>query len=266
MNLLDSPWFLQLVEKQSKAPADRLVAVFRVIGLWISAPGVRELLLQQYGGERYSLRGHDHLRRFLSDTAISARATNPATLTNQLVILLQGAIAEELRNPEAQAMQGAIQAAQAVVLTTCRSRRVWQRYALFAGAAAASLLAGVLILPLQVQPDAALARLASAPATPAPPRASPHISPDTISAVLLLRSRLEQGICPSPQLLAMTQDQLAAYQEIVSLHFADNANVDWNNMHAFMDWYANALSTECYMAPANGHTTVAWVTSQDNAR
>lgn len=263
MDLLDSPWFLQMVEKQGKAPAERLLAVFRVIAQWIAAPGMRELLAQQHAATPLALHAHTQLRHFLLDTAAAARAASPAILANQLVILLQGALAEELRNPGAQAMQGALQAAEAVISSACRSRV--PRLKLFTGALAASLLAGMLTLHAWNWSQAPTPGMLAVAAVPAAQRAA-SISPETISAVLLLRSRLEQGICPAPELLVMTQEQIVAYQEIVNLQLSDDAHVDWNNMRAFMNWYANTRSSGCYMAPANGHTTVAWVTDQKNAR
>lgn len=255
MNLLDSPWFLQMAETQARTPADRLVAVFRVIAQWVAAPGVRDQLARDHAEQ--PLAGHAELRRYLHDTAAAARAANPGVLASQLVILLQGALAEELRNPQAQAMQGAVQAAQAIVASTCRAGRHWQRARLFGGALAASLLAGVLTLH---------GWSSAQPVTPAPlaaAHAQPRtagLSPETLSAALLLHDRIEQGICPAPQLIAMNQDQVAAYQRIASLSLAGSAQADDDRLRAFLHWYASTRASECYMAPANGHTTVAWVT------
>lgn len=266
MNLFESPWFFQMVESQGKTPADKLVGIFRIIRAWMSAPGIREQLLLERPGEHPTLQIQTKLRYLLLDLAKSAKARNPETLANQLAILLQGAVAEELRDPGSGALESAIQAAQAVVSSACPSAGKKSFPLKLTGALAAGLLVGYISfsddfkgdIPTSHHPSSMLA-IAVSLTNPASP---PEISPDTIAAALALNHRFQQGICPTPQLLALTKNQAEAYTRVINFQFSGATKTDWKNIRAFMDWYARTLMTECYIPPSNGHTMVTWAPSQ----
>lgn len=271
MKLLESPWFFRMVEAQAETPAERLIAVFSVTEAWISAPGIRENLSRDYAESSHALYSSIKLKEFLTASAMSAKAQNPASLVNQLVILLQGAVVEEMRNPEMHAIAEAGKAARAVVARSCpgdRKRAVRDR--MLGGLAAA-----VLVATIGYYPAMQLKQAGDAHSTLAAHRnsfivpASSHsggASPDSVYAVLALQEQIQNGTCPAPQLLALPPGQVTAYMNIINFRTPDNPAADRENIRAFLAWFDKTRSSECYSPPANGHTTVAWVSRQTVAR
>lgn len=270
MKLLESPWFFRMVEAQAKTPAERLIAIFNVTEAWISAPGIRENLSRDYAENHLALYSSIKLKEFLTAAAMSAKAQHPASLVNQLVILLQGAVAEEMRNPEMHAIAEAGKAARAVVARACGDRQRGQRDRVLGGLAAALLVAAFGYSPLMQlkQPDAAHpARAAYQKSFIVPASSRPSgASPDSVYAVLALQEQIQNGTCPAPQLLALPPGQVTAYMNIINFRTPDNPAADRENIRAFLAWFDKTRSSECYSPPANGHTTVAWVSRQTVAR
>ena len=258
MELLESPWFFRMVEQHGKTPAQRLIAVFSVTETWMAAPGIRDRILASQAPS-YFLYNCGELKAFLTNIAVSARATNPTSLVNQLVILLQGAIAEEIRNPEARAIGEAGKAAQAIIDKACPSKRNMLRLSV-GGMAAAALIAAVGMHP------AVRAQWSIAPTQPMShivlaSSAKPAVSynPDSVEAVLALQEQIAKGVCPAPQLLALPQGQVTAYMNVIHFRTPDDPVADRENIRAFLAWFERTRSSECYQPPSNGHTTVAWV-------
>lgn len=262
MELLESQWFLRMVEAGGKTPADKLIAVFNVTRNWISAPGIHEMFVHSYPADR--THACASLRDYLTDIAAAARAHNPPLLASQLVILLHGAIAEEIRNPATGALDEAATAARAIVARACATPRKQRRLLQAMGGitAIAVLVAAMSLLPLARQAwlPATPPALALAPQAPLLVAAVPTgASPDELAAVLDLQRSIEDGHCPAPQLLALPQGQVTAYMNAINFRTPDNPAADRANMRAFLAWFRETRSSECYFAPSNGHTTVAWV-------
>jgi len=258
MQLLDSEWFFRMVEQQEHTPAARLVAIFTVAGQWISAPGIKDM----FAG-RQNMQATARLKHYLIETAQSAKADNPAMLATQLLILLQGAIAEELRDPGASALQNAAMAAQAVVVRACSSHG--RKRAVRWSAMASVVLAVTAALIWQVRPPAPTISPASAMAMQRSPyiRAAEHtmpmgINPSELEAALNLQEKFDRGICPAPHLLALPQGQVTAYMNVINFRTPENPAADRENLHAFLVWFNQAQASECYYAPSNGHTLVTW--------
>lgn len=231
---------------------------------WIAAPGIREILAQACPADHLCLHSCTGLKSYLTEIAASAQARNPPILASQLVILLQGAIAEEMRNPAAGTLDEAANAARAVIARACDSHRKQRRLVRSMGGltAAAVLVAAASLHPLTRQ---ALNPVAPQPA--AMPQHAPALvasmptgaSPDEIAAILALQRSIEEGRCPAPQLLALPQGQVTAYMNAINFRTPDNPAADQANMRAFLAWFRQTRSSECYFPPSNGHTTVAWL-------
>lgn len=259
MNPLESPWFFRMVEGEGKTPTDRLLAVFRVTENWIAAPGIRDSLVDIYSKHGYGMHTCMQLKKFLSDLAASAGVEKPEVLASHLVILLQGAIIEELRNPELRAMSEAANAAKAVI-TQSRANVRRPRFALLsAGGIAVTVIATFLswhmLMPATPKlPTAGAIVIASNKAMLLPT----GISPSDMEAILTLHEQFERGICPAPHLLALPPGQMTAYMNVINFRTPENPAADRENLKAFMTWFNKTQSTECYFAPRNGHTTVTW--------
>lgn len=264
MELFESQWFFRMVDAAGKAPADKLLAVFSVTRNWISAPGMRAMFTQTYSSENACLHSCASLRDYLAEIAASARAQNPSILASQLVILLQGAIAEEMRNPAAGALDEALSAARAVIDRACAAQRKQRRLLQSMGGMTA---AAVLVAAISLHPLAQQALQAAAPQPAAQTQHAQIIntalptntSPDEIAAILALKRSIDDGRCPAPQLLALPQGQVTAYMNATKFRTPENPAADQQNMRAFLTWFKEARASECYFPPSNGHTTVAWV-------
>lgn len=258
MNPLESPWFFRMVEDASARPVDRLLAVFKVTQNWIAAPGIRDSLSQSFASHGYGMHNLLQLREFIARLATSAGAEKPDVLANHLIILLQGAIAEELRNPELHAMAEAANAARAVIEQSRPHLRRRRLALLSLGGIAASLLAGFVSWHLLMQaPRTAPANtviIASSKAILVPT----GVSPSDMEAVLNLHEQFTRGVCQSPQLLMLPPGQMTAYTNAINFRTPDDPAADRENLRALMAWFRKTQSADCYYAPKNGHTTASW--------
>ncbi len=258
MNPLESEWFFRMIERGGKTPSEKLVAIFSVTEHWIAAPGIRESFLKNYPERGHFLHSCNQLKRFLADLATAGRIEKPEILASHLVILLQGAIVEELRNPATRPLTEAAKAAQAVIARS-HGKHGRGKYAWFAaGGIAAGIFATAMVWHLHTgmdtRPLPSHIALASSKLAPMPA----GVSPSEMEAILVLHEQIEKGVCPAPQLLVLPPGQMTAYMNIINFRTPDNPAADRENIRAFLDWYNLARSTECYMPPVNGHTTVTW--------
>lgn len=259
MNILESAWFFRMVESHAKTPGDRLIAVFTVTSQWISAPGIRESFSQKPAPLMTA-----ELKGYLTATAASAGAPNPAVLAAQLTILLQGAIAEELRDPAVKAMDNAANAAQYLVSRACQRspRSLAMRWS--AVGMAASVLIGTLmwhtLSPAKIPQAGGIAMPASIyiQASAILPRG---VNPGEMETVLNLQEQFDRGVCPVPHLLALPPGQMTAYMNVIHFRTPENPEADRANLHDFLVWYQQKRADECYFAPTNGHTQVKWRSS-----
>lgn len=260
MNPLESQWFFRMVEGAAKTPAERLLAVFRVAENWIAAPGIRDNLTETYAKQGYGMQACLQLKQFLSGLATSAGAEKPEVLANHLVILLQGAIVQELRNPELRAMSEAANAAKAVIAQSRAHLRRRRNTLLCAGGIAATVFAAFMgwqmLIPLHQQTLNTVI-IASNKTILLPT----GVSPSDMEAVLTLHEQFERGVCPAPHLLALPPGQMTAYMNVINFRTPENPAADRENLKAFMAWFNKTQSAECYFAPKNGHTTVSWTKS-----
>ena len=246
-----------MLEKSAKSPKDKLLALFSVLDNWISAPGIREQLGSSLEAAPSILHCCPDLTSYLNGLAKKAGSPSPHTLVSQLLILLQGAIIDELRNPSHESLKAAENAAKAIL--AAQTRLAWARHWKIAGFSGFSAVTAAVITIL-LYPHAAPKQSYQAP-TPYTLASNQHdqLSPDTVEKVLALQSRIDSGICPAPQLFTMPQDQVAIYMDIVHFRSLEHPAADSRKLREFLNWYAQSRSWECYYRPVNGHTAVSWV-------
>lgn len=139
MHILESPWFTSLVEKRAESAKGRLQAVFSIAGEWLAAPGIRE----QFSSELGVPSDFPQLKS-LAREALRAGAAQHEVLATQLLMLLTGAIAEQLRQPSLSVMQDATKASETLIHNACRNPR--SRKLAASGIAAGVLLTGLAII------------------------------------------------------------------------------------------------------------------------
>ncbi len=255
MCTLEHQWMFHLVEKCGKSPAEKLVAVFDVAESLLCSPEIRSTLAREFPGERHCLYVAAELKEFLTRLAAAARMRDPVAIAHQLAILLQGAIAEELRNPQTGALREAARVAQIVV---GKSRRGAHPGWMSAGSMAAAVLAALALWPEAEQAPVHTAAARATVAVSHPQAAPSGVSPDEIDAVLELHEKIERGICRAPHLLALPPGQMTAYMNVIEFRHPDDPAADRKNIREFLAWFDKISPTECYSPPMNGHTAVTW--------
>jgi hypothetical protein len=256
MEILQSPWFFSMVEKRGRTPQERLMAVFAITGEWIAAPGLSDKFSPEVLLDKPSEQSFAPLTVFLSRLASAAHARNPAMLSNQLALLLMGAIAEQLRHPEMQVLEEAAGAAQVLITTAC-SPATTRRYA-YASGLAATVLAAVVGWHVLSQPSPVPAPTHLAVYHATMPVAVNHINPDEIEAVLALHDQIMRGECRAPHLAMLPPAETTAYMNVIEFRQPDDPAADAAGLRAFMTWFNTIHATECYPQHSNGHTSVVW--------
>lgn len=117
-------WFTQRVETLATTPCDRLLAVFDVLQEWFEDPNFRgcafinsavELADPDHPGYQVSLRHQKVIADYLLNLAKAAELTNPEKVTQQLVILVNGATIVAMMQQISDAAQQAKQAATVLI-------------------------------------------------------------------------------------------------------------------------------------------------------
>lgn len=259
MNLLSSPWFFSMVEKRSRSPKEQLLAIFSISRDWLAAPGIHDQFALEASAETHQ--NVQHLAQFLTRLAKAAEARNPAALSNQLSLLLIGAIAEQKRDPLSPVMDEAMQAAQVLIAKACQ--RDYTKHYVYAGGIAASVFACFLgwkmLMPHSTTPVVHVANY------PVHIMQTNSLSPDEVEAVLALHSQIVRGECRAPHLAMLPQAQMTAYMNVVEFRKPDDPVADEANIRAFMSWFNTIHATECYPQHSNDHTNTKWVARKMNS-
>jgi hypothetical protein len=259
MELFESSWFFSMVEKRGNTPRERLLAVFAIAGEWVAAPGLRDKFSLETLHQETSGREFQHLTSFLNRLSVSAKAKNPAMLSNQLALLLIGAIAEQLRHPEMQVLDEAAGAAQILVSNACK-RTFNHRFAYGAGLAATVLVTmiGWHLSAQHSMPTAATAQ-AALDSNIIPVAAKRQVSPDEIEAVLTLHEQIMRGECGAPHLAMLPPAQTTAYMNVIESRQPEDPAADEASLRAFMAWYNTIQAAECYPQHTNDHINTVWL-------
>jgi hypothetical protein len=257
MELFESPWFFSMVEKRGSTPRECLLAVFAITDEWIAAPGLREKFsLETIVGESSSQK-LQHLTAFLNRLSVAAKARNPAVLSNQLALLLMGAIAEQLRHPELHVLKDAAEAAQVLVASACNRASNW-RFAYGAGLAA-TVMAALVGWHMLAQPTLPTLAPQMASYHNIMPVAVTRVSPDEIEAVLALHEQIMRGECRAPHLAMLPPAQTTAYMNAIEFRQPEDPAADEAGLRAFMAWFNTIHATECYPQHTNDHINTVWL-------
>lgn len=107
--LLQSDWLIRMLEKSSRLPAQRLLALFTVLDDMLSSPLAHTERIAP------SAQPPALLQQYLTKQAALAGATLPEMLANQLYFMAVSACQETLSHPNSPALVHAKQAAQALI-------------------------------------------------------------------------------------------------------------------------------------------------------
>ena len=92
MDIINSTWLIQMINKASNTPQGRMLALFDVLDDWLNAPGIAATptgMAQDCA----------QLKHFLSAQATAAGAAQAEMLANQLYFMVLAACQEKPHNP-----------------------------------------------------------------------------------------------------------------------------------------------------------------------
>lgn len=258
MDLLSSPRLLHMMAACSKKPAERLLALYPLLDSWLNAPGSRDMIRMQYSSPDALARACSALGAHLLPFALEAKLQHPPAVIAKLMVLLQGAIAEELRNPGQGALSSAQLAARMVLEEAKPSwmtsvEESWMAGGYVAIAVVLAIL-GIHFWPAGVPPEV----------EPAWQSAGYHeadvaIEPALLIKVLALKSDIASGTCPAPGFASVPGDQLAVYMHIVQSGLSNNQarqGLDGQKLESFLAWYAQHRAWECYSKSQSKQKTI----------
>jgi hypothetical protein len=258
MEILNSSWLLRMLENGGSKPSEKLLSLFSCLETWLGAPGIRERFVADFKPDPMLNQRCPALTARLTELATQARISRPEVFVAQMLILLQGALTEEVRNPGLGALNAARVAARAILEDAIQRpalKPAWK----WSGAAVASILIGMAgyLVGSQIAVESAADSYQTA-YNKAMLESSP-INPDLIAKVMALQAEINAGHCPAPQLFAMPQDQAAAYMDMITYRASMHPLQDSERLTKFLVWYKQNREWECYFPPSNGHTAVSWV-------
>lgn len=236
MEILSSDWLRRMVEKAAATPRGRISALFGVLQDWTDAPGMRQLLREEWLNDN----GQREIKKFLLHLATGAGASHPEALASQLSLVLFGALSEELRNPGSGALLQGGRAADLLLAGHVVMRGSPQRYARYAAPVMAVMAALALLMPYA----GSLLPVEDHPAQPV--RAIPVASsPDQVAAIYRMHDAMRAGDCWYPQALMLPPEQRAVYMDHVIA-----GNVERLSPEMLMMVNQLYQKVQCYYPPA----------------
>ncbi len=246
IEFLNSAWLIRMIEQAAPQPSAKMLALYSLLETWLQAPGVRTTAYQAHTNNPDLLHACPALAAHLLTLATMAKLQHPSVVVNQMMILLQGAIAEELRNPGMGALQAAQSAASAVITQAKPPMMARLNQAIrtsgYAAAGLATVILAVHFWPNnQPQPTTLHAQQDAGDEL-----VTTSIAPDLLLKAFALRKSMEAGTCPTPNFFSMPKEQIPVYLEVAHSRLSDNPNIDNQKLANFLAWYEQQRAWECY--------------------
>ncbi len=111
MNVLNSEWLINMLNKSGNKPEARILNTFDILSDWIKAP----LIAKQLEPNQLETFVPGKLLEYIANEAEAAGIETPELLAQQIVFLILSGLHDELKNPESMALHHAKQAAQALI-------------------------------------------------------------------------------------------------------------------------------------------------------
>lgn len=246
MEFLNSAWLIRMLEQAGPKPSAKLLALYSLLETWLQAPGVRQGVLQTHASNPDLLHACPALTAHLLALAQTANLQQPSIVVSQMMMLLQGAIAEELRNPGMGALQAAQSAASAVISQARPSLLVSVDQAIRSSGYVAAGLASMM-LALHFWPGTQPQAVHHAQQdTGYELVAISSIEPELLLKAFALRKSMEAGTCPTPNFFSMPKEQIPIYLDVAHSRLSHNPNVDNQKLATFLNWYEQQRAWECY--------------------
>ncbi|HWU82189.1 MAG TPA: hypothetical protein VN063_01765, partial [Methylophilaceae bacterium] len=112
MDILNSDWFIGMLKKSGKSPQARLLSLFDILGDWLQAPNMRELIMQQ---QIETPTPSTELLTYLTEQARACGVQLPEMFAQQLYFMARGALQEALTSDTDDTIGKVKQAASALI-------------------------------------------------------------------------------------------------------------------------------------------------------
>jgi len=244
----DSTSLFYLIESSACSPAAKLLCVYSCLEIWLNSPGVRETIVNNFTPEIPLADSWPEFPAYLLVLASKAKVDAPTIYVEQMLILVQGAIAEELRHPGSGAFLKARDAAKCIMDVRISESSGAIQYSSMPGFV---LSAGMLCLMITL-----LAPIPHSTSTTGPhqlqvtqsfvePKSYSTMSPDLMGRSIALKDKFDTGACPAPQLINMPPDRVNGYINVVNANFSDRSAYESEKLNAFLNWYDKYMAREC---------------------
>ena len=226
MHILETDWFLRLVQKSANSPQGKLIGIFDVLKDWLEAPQIGEQILSIHMPTQPPI----PLFNFLVTEAKACGAALPEALAHQLYFILISSLRDFVHHPYClsiarETAQALIQA-QSHEIKTAKLKQYgrFNKYAM-ASLALLGLMTAVIATGVLFQPARLSAAKAAEPTIPNHVTDNPPItilpmmshdaSPRQTSDMLAKIEQMRKGTCIFPEVLMLPQKQRDVYLQSV---------------------------------------------------
>ena len=213
MDILNSSWFVSMLKKSGSSPQARLLSLFDILGDWLQAPNMRELVIQQQ--QQTAHQPSSELLDYLTTQARACGVQMPELLAQQLYFMARGTIQEALVADTASTIDHAKEAASALIRAQSEKEpRSRKPYAIAAGVLLLCGLSGLLTVHFWQQSH----KQALAVAFNANHLASggnPLANPANTAEIYATMEQMRKGVCIYPEALLLPEEQKKVYVEMV---------------------------------------------------
>jgi hypothetical protein len=245
MELLNSSWLIHLIEGTGRKPREKLLSIYSILDTWLKAPNVRESLIKE-GALEKPIEGCKSLEAHLMALAVQGRLKDPYSVITQLMILLQAAVAEELRNPGLGALNFAQQAAE-VVLKQAEPNYISKIDNLIKSSGYAASVIAISVLTLHFWPDNSTSlRSYSSPSVGTQYTIVSLVDSELLEKASEFRWNMVSGKCPTPNFFSIPKDQFATYVGVIESNITYESEASKKNLASFLAWYNQNRAWECF--------------------
>ncbi len=216
MHILESTWLIQMLEKSSKKPIERILNLFDILEDWSNFPGMQNTIAKQVT----LTSPPDHLLTFLANEAIKIKCEAPSALAYQIIFMAIAAVNHALTEPKQLTFKQAKIAAYALI-TAQIPKPIWSRIQIKHYAVAAitlTMLAGIMFFEFTKQAPVLQQQLAN--------NSSNYmllsndvneqaISPMQVAVLFSGIEAMRKGSCQFPEAIQIPDQHKSAYIDIV---------------------------------------------------
>ena len=210
MDILNSAWFISMLKKSGKSPQARLLSLFDILGDWLQAPNMRELIMQQ---QIETPTPSTELLTYLTEQARACGVQLPEMFAQQLYFMARGALQEALTSDTDDTIGKVKQAASALIRAQSEKEPRISKPA-FAIAASLLIVSGICGAMLMHVWQTGISPAQAASATVLKAHNAMN-NPANTAEIYAVMEQMRTGVCQFPEALLLPEAQKKVYVELV---------------------------------------------------